>query len=446
MAAERFVPKELEDTPDEMRRARLIVRFGFLGALFGLAYMLFYLLVGHYWGAGIVVVCSLLFFATPWLLRRTKALNFAGNLLSGIMVAGFTGLCSVEGGMQGHAIAWLVSVPLCTLLLVGKQAAKWWVIVSFLSIAGVMAAAMSGIHMPKTYPAEWDTLITATGYLGLIPFMYFLGMIFETSREKAFGKMQRALEDLEISNEQLKALNREKDEFMGIAAHDLKNPLTVIIGNAELIGHSRNPGQLLHLVDNIKASGTRMYDLIKNLLDANAIEEGKFKLRPERCDLVNLVEVSLEHNHLNASRKGIEIKAESHGTVWAWGDENATLQILDNLVSNAIKYSLPESMVGITIKVEGAWAKISVKDEGPGLSEEDQKELFHKFARLSAKPTGGESSNGLGLSIVKKLANIMGGEVGCQSVLGQGATFTVSLPVWDNHKVKTGAGAAVSEQ
>jgi signal transduction histidine kinase len=336
----------------------------------------------------------------------------------------------VEGGMHGHALAWLASIPLCALLLVGKQAAKVWVIVSFMASAGMIAMGLLGIALPKTYPPEWDGLITAFGYLGLIPFMFLLGMSFETSREAAFSKMQAALKELEASNKELIRLNQEKSEFMGIAAHDLKNPLTIIIGNAEMIGRARNPGMLAQLVDNIRLSGTRMYELIKNLLDANAIEEGKFKLQIERCDLCALVERSLEGNHFAATRKGIQILITKPEHAWAKVDEAAVSQVLDNLVSNAVKYSMPNSSVEVRVDVMGSQVSVAVKDEGPGLSEEDQTKLFQKFTRLSAKPTDGESSNGLGLSIVKKLVEGMAGRVECRSVLGQGATFAVTLPAW----------------
>jgi signal transduction histidine kinase len=427
---ESFIPAHCHEEAEQLRQARLIVRFAWLGLVSGALYAAFFMLVEHYFGTTIILVCSLGFAGVPFLLKRTGAIKLSGNLLSGIMVVGFTGLCGVEGGMHGHALAWLASIPLCALLLVGKQAAKVWVIVSFMASAGMIAMGLLGVVLPKTYPAEWDGLITAFGYLGLIPFMFLLGISFETSREAAFGKMQTALKELEASNAELVRLNEEKSEFMGIAAHDLKNPLTVIIGNAELIGRARNPGMVAQLVDNIRLSGTRMYELIKNLLDANAIEEGKFQLKFERCDLCALVDRSLEGNYFAATRKGIQIQITKPERAWVRADEAATSQVLDNLVSNAVKYSMPNSLVEVRVELTGEQAAVMVKDEGPGLSEEDQKKLFQKFTRLSAKPTDGESSNGLGLSIVKKLTEAMGGKVVCRSVLGQGAVFSVSLPIW----------------
>jgi signal transduction histidine kinase len=277
-----------------------------------------------------------------------------------------------------------------------------------------------------TYDARWHTPITAAGYLGLIGFMFILGMIFELSRERAFNQLQETLRRLEVSNEKLTHLNREKNEFLGIAAHDLKNPLSTIVGYADLL--ARQPDPAPRLAGQISASATRMQTLIKNLLDANAIEEGRFISKLERCDLSELARQSVEHNQISATRKEIALKLEAPPGLFAIADRNATVQVLDNLVSNAVKYSPPGTTIVISASQADGKVIVAVKDQGPGLSEEDQKKLFQKFTRLTARPTGGESSNGLGLSIVKRLAEAMNGTVGCHSALGQGATFFVKLP------------------
>jgi signal transduction histidine kinase len=426
-AGRTLFPGLLSD-PELSRRARLITRFGFLGFIFGTTYAAFYLAIGHHWGAGIIVICSLLYGLAPFLIRWTQSLALPGHLLSGIMAAGFTALCTVEGGMHGHAIAWLASVPLCALLLVDWNGARLWAGMSILCGTFVVAADFLGIKFPNTFDPSWLPVVTAAGYLGLIAFMFLLGVIFETSRERAFTRLRNTLNELENSNSQLVHLNNEKNEFLGIAAHDLKNPLTAIIGSAELITLAPNSSKVGKLATNISSAGKRMRDLITNLLDANAIEQGKFTSNLERCDLSVLVAQSVEQNLPNATRKEISIQAFTPSGMWVMADKNATMQILDNLISNAVKYSPPKSTVLIaTVESEGR-ISAEVKDHGPGLSEDDQKKLFRKFTRLSSKPTAGESSTGLGLSIVKRLAESMSGTVDCQSKLGEGSTFAVRLP------------------
>ena len=424
--------------PELTRRARLIVRFGFLGVAFGTLYAAFYLEIRHFWGAIIIMVCSIGFGAAPWVMRKTHQLKLAGNGLAAIMTLGFTALSCVEGGLHGHAVAWLASVPLCALLVVGKESARFWVFTCFLVGTAVICVELKEINLPITYDPAWHALVTSAGYLGLIAFMFVLGLIFETGRERAFAKMQDALGKLASSNEQLVILNKEKTEFLGIAAHDLRNPLSTIIGYADFLGSSKEPADVAKMSNQIYSAGTRMRDLIVNLLDSNAIEEGRFSCKIERCELNALVAESVEHNQLGATRKQIAISVHTAPGLCARADQSAAVQILDNLISNAIKYSPP----GTTVLVE-TWAEkddvlVGVKDQGPGISEQDQKKLFGKFMRLTARPTGGESSTGLGLSIVKKLAEAMSGSVECRSVLGSGATFVVRLPGWT-------AGSATGE-
>lgn len=441
--AELFLPTGCGQDPELARRARLAARFGILGGIFGTVFGIFYALVGHLWGAGIVAVCSAAFAFIPWLMRRTQSIQLAGNALCGILIVGFTALCGCEGGSEGHAIAWLVSVPLCALLLVGRKTAGTWAVLAFGAGAGVVMANLLGWEMRPTYEMSWHPVINAAGYLALIVFMFLLGVIFESGRERAFAKMSEANAKLATSNDQLARLNQEKNEFLGIAAHDLKNPLTVIIGSAELLKMNLPPAQANKMASNIVGAGQRMFQLIKDLLDANAIEQGKFTSNVVPCDLRIVANECAANNQTHATRKQIVICTEEGEAVWGKADRNAMMQILDNLMSNAVKFSPHKSTVQVKLSVTNGYVSIGVKDQGPGLSAEDQKKLFGKFVRLTAQPTGGESSTGLGLSIVKKLAEAMSGTVLCESVLGEGATFLLRLPACEGSEIPSDSKAKI---
>ncbi len=425
-----FLFDDCLNDPELGRRARLVTWFGFIGFFFGLFYAAFYLFIGHLWGFGIVAVSSLGFCAAPFLMRTFRSVAFGGNFLAAIMALGFTALCYVEGGLRGHAIAWLASVPLCALLLAGKRAAGIWVIISFTAAATVFAADLAGIALPILYDPVWRPLVDSTGYMGLIVFLFALGWIFERGREQAFGKMIAALQQLETSNQKLSTLNNEKTEFLGIAAHDLRNPLTVIITYAEIMLEGRRGDNIPKFARSIYDAGTRMRDLIGNLLDANAIETGVHSRKSERCPVADLIEKSVGQSEIHASRKESEIVTSIPRELCARTDSGTAIQVLDNLISNALKYAPPKSCVFVRARREGDEVVIAVKDQGPGISAEDQKKLFGRFARLSARPTGGESSTGLGLSIVKRLVESLGGSVACESMLGDGSTFLVRLPLW----------------
>jgi signal transduction histidine kinase len=442
---ETVIPVEFGADAERARRARLVTGFGVLGLLFGAGFATFYFFIGHYWGTGIIVVCTAEVTLAPFLMRFKKAPETAGNILLLILTLGFTGLCLVEGGLHGHAIAWLVSVPLCALLLTGRRASIAWIFAAFLAAGFIVAVdtvpRLAGLRLPLDYDEKkWNTIVCATGYMGLILFMSLLGHIFERGRTRAFAKKQEALAELAAMNERLVHLNKEKNVFLGIAAHDLKNPLTAIMANAELLKIVNDePGQVIRFAADIVAASTRMRDLITDLLDANAIEEGRFTSDLQPCDVSAMVERSAENYRFAAGKKQIDIHVSASRGLRAKADPKAMMQILDNLVSNAVKYSPPKTTVSVRTFPESDHVLIAVKDEGPGVSEEDQKKLFGKFTRLSARPTGGESSTGLGLSIVKHLVEAMAGTIQCQAVLGLGATFTLKLPLWtaaDDAKVE----------
>jgi signal transduction histidine kinase len=173
----------------------------------------------------------------------------------------------------------------------------------------------------------------------------------------------------------------------------------------------------------------RMVEMVQNLLDANRIERGEMKLNLAPTELgaaVNQV-VETQRSHATVKQQTIHLETETTPVV-VMVDPGVALQVMENLVSNAVKYSPPGKAIFVRLKKQAQGVRVEVQDEGPGLSAEDQKKLFGKFARLSAKPTGGEHSTGLGLSIVKKMVEAMNGKVWCESELGRGATFIVEFP------------------
>jgi two-component system sensor histidine kinase/response regulator len=238
--------------------------------------------------------------------------------------------------------------------------------------------------------------------------------------------------ELKLARERLQEMNEEKNEFMGIAAHDLRNPLGAVKGYADLILEEPNMSrpELVDSVRRIQDSAARMVEMVQNLLDANCIERGEMKLNLARIDLCPVVASVVEAQRPRAAAKQQSIHLESQSApVMVTVDPNLMVQVLENLVSNAVKYSPQGKNIFVGLKEEAGYARCEVQDEGPGLSVEDQKKLFGKFARLSAKPTGGEHSTGLGLSIVKKMVLAMNGKVWCESELGRGATFIATLPM-----------------
>lgn len=237
-------------------------------------------------------------------------------------------------------------------------------------------------------------------------------------------------------NHFLMELNREKNELLEIAAHDLKNPLQGVIF-AAANGRRYNNRQDIQAVDSqliiIEKSVGKMLGIIKTLLDAREIESGSLEFHREKIPVRDIT-AELKESFLPLSySKFITLTfTDAPHTSAVYADRLRTIEVLDNLLSNALKFSPRDTNVYVTVTqvthLKSDFIRFEVRDEGPGLTEEDQKSLFQRFARLSARPTGNESSTGLGLSIAKKLVDMMGGRIYCESQPEQGAVFVVELP------------------
>ncbi|MBL7111288.1 MAG: GAF domain-containing protein [Bacteroidales bacterium] len=233
---------------------------------------------------------------------------------------------------------------------------------------------------------------------------------------------------IEMVNQELVELNNEKNHLIGIVAHDLRNPLTSSLSIASNLkmnaAHLKDEDK--KSVDFLVNSLNRMNSMVSKILDIRMIEENKINLNCEQTDFGKVLEEVYKNFQDRAIKKKIQLHLENK-KLYAIADRNYLTQVFENLLSNAIKFSPPERNVWIKMEEQNGEILINFKDEGPGLTEEDKKLIFRKFQRLSARPSAGEKSTGLGLSIVKKYVDIMGGRVWCESTPGAGANFFVSF-------------------
>ncbi len=233
--------------------------------------------------------------------------------------------------------------------------------------------------------------------------------------------------------EQLSKANSAKNRFLGMAAHDLRNPLAGIRGLSEFL-LDKDLGELStdqeDLVNNILTASQSMLQLVNELLDMATIESGELKIDRKDTDLIELISKSIYFAKMNADKKGTRIDfnpqtESSHMSV----DPDKIKQVVDNLLSNAIKYSPPKSVVSVEFTTSECEHTISVKDQGPGIPEGERDKLFKDFGRLSVQPTGGEKSTGLGLAICRKIVEAHGATVSAQNLPDLGCEFKVTFPL-----------------
>ncbi|MBK9248939.1 MAG: tetratricopeptide repeat-containing sensor histidine kinase [Ignavibacteria bacterium] len=240
--------------------------------------------------------------------------------------------------------------------------------------------------------------------------------------------------ELQSLNSSLQEANREKNEMLGIVAHDLKNPLTGILLSAESMKRFQSTMSDIDIdkrLTNILSAAEHMKAIILKLLDIQQLESGSFQLAPIPIELDIYIKESINRYSDQALTKKIAVQFQKniHPTT-ILADSHALQEVIDNILSNALKFSPFESSISILVStVRNERAQLSITDQGPGISAIDQTKLFEKFMQLSAKPTGGEHSSGLGLSIVKKLLDAMNGNIRCESILGHGASFIIELPL-----------------
>ena len=227
-------------------------------------------------------------------------------------------------------------------------------------------------------------------------------------------------------------LYEHKDWLLGVAAHDLRSPLTAMIGNAqtlELLLADRLEDRDRQLLERIASAGSRMAALIDDVLEYSSIEAGTLVMNREPTDPLQLVVEVVRDHATAAAAKGmrLELVRDTEGTPVLL-DPRRIRQVVDNLVSNAVKYGDPASSVQIELSEKEEMLSLVVADQGQGISENEFADVFVPFGRTSSRPTGSETSTGLGLSIARTIVEAHGGSIEVASRPGEGATFTVLLP------------------
>jgi signal transduction histidine kinase/ABC-type amino acid transport substrate-binding protein len=265
------------------------------------------------------------------------------------------------------------------------------------------------------------SIIVIVSVLIALFFLYRLVRLKINTNKSLSGKN----EQIQTQIIELNALNIERNEMIEIVAHDLKNPLTSALSISGLLSSEKITEQREYL-SLLKKSLNKMNSLVAKILEIKVLESSSFKINYSLVDLRQVTEQVISAIKIQSDNKKIRIVTDLDEVV-ASLDRSLIVQIIDNLLSNAIKFSNPNTKVQVTLKDENQSIRFEVADEGPGIMEEDKSKLFQKYQKLHAQPTNGESSTGLGLSIVKKYVEAMKGKVWCESEFGKGAKFIVEF-------------------
>ena len=239
---------------------------------------------------------------------------------------------------------------------------------------------------------------------------------------------ERLLEESERTNRLLEDATEQKSHMLSVTSHDLKNPLQSIIGFSEIIEEEAKEHDIKNMGRLIYHSSKDMLRHINEILDAAAIESSSLKLNLKKVSIKEIINEVIKNNNSRAIQKGQTLTTNLQEEIDVKADEHWLKVAIDNVVNNAIKYSQLGKSIHVTSENINGSVYIKVKDEGQGLTEEDKNKMFTRYQRLSAQPTDGESSTGLGLSIVKDVIEFHNGKIWAESEEGKGTEFIIQLP------------------
>jgi len=250
---------------------------------------------------------------------------------------------------------------------------------------------------------------------------------------RLYNELSNVQRELAKQNVELKRLNDLKNQFLGTVAHDLRNPIWMIGMYSRFLLEEATEvlnEEQMHFLDIIKSHSESMQKLVDSYLDYATIESGKLKLEPKPTDLNALIQNSVRMNQPSASKKEIELEfTQEEDRLEVRIDASKIDQVLNNLISNAIRFSLSQTKISVHVSRYPYEIVIAVKDEGVGIPKEKQEALFEPFEGEKGFKENGEKSAGLGLYIAQKIVQEHGGRIWVESAVGEGSTFFVALPV-----------------
>ena len=246
----------------------------------------------------------------------------------------------------------------------------------------------------------------------------------------AAAELRETTRTLSVRNAELERLDREKNHLLGMAAHDLRNPLSVIKFYSDFLlnEYECTPEERQHFLRTILTTSDSMVTLLDDILSMARIESGELQLNMQSTDISTLIEEKVSLNRVLAGAKQMEIQMRLPALPLMMIDGPKIGQVLDNLLTNAVKYSPPPNRIDVAAESEAGLVSISVTDHGPGIPEAEQPQVFLPFRRTSVRSTGGEASTGLGLAIARRIIEGHGGTIGLESAVGHGSRFWFSLP------------------
>jgi signal transduction histidine kinase len=420
-------PDYIPDSRDH-RCARLLVSACLLTSFFSTSYVLLSVVFNFEKGLYFTGFNVVGYFMLPFFVRTRLPLLLLGNIYTAIGATTVLTLTWFSGGMWSAIYPWTIAIPVLALLIAGRTSAIYWSVLSLVCMLTFGFLELQGFSLPVEYNVELRTIWFLCILPGLLLIIMVVSMTFESSMHRALSDVEAQKATIEKQSVELEKLLEEKDNIIAILAHDLRNPLGNIAVLAKMLAEETDEREKKRLLEMIGRASGNAHALVKDVLEMASLEQGGSTIKLQPIVIPIIIHEVVQSQKSNAERKGIQIRVnntEVAHTVLA--DPIYFRQVIENLISNALKFSSTGRDVEISIINQDQDVQIRVRDHGQGVPMGEEHRLFKKFSRLSPQPTAGESSNGLGLSLVKRYMELMKGRVWYERPTDKGAIFTVEF-------------------
>jgi signal transduction histidine kinase/CheY-like chemotaxis protein len=417
-------------TPPNLRAGRLPFVF-FSGVVLIIVISMMWLLTPHVGSYGTrfsfmaCIALSLWFLSIGVPTRRVLA-------LMGIYATLHIGLSAYFGqGIFSPIINWFYLIPILMIYIDGRKAGLWW--------GGVVIANFSLLSFFTLRGAlpQWAPLNQGHDvYAFLVYAVTASSLIAITLTYQAFST--KAIEALRTSNEELEARRQDlqkildiRDRFISSVSHELRTPMNAIMGFNDLLSHNQaGNAKAMEVLALTQQSGEHLLTVINDVLDYSQFQSGKLTVNPQSFELRNTVgnAVDLFAHRLSSMKLAFSHQVDEQLPTWIWADRHRLMQILVNLLGNAIKFT-PQGSVSLKVKADGPDLLFEVQDTGIGIAGEKLHVVFDRFSQATEQTQDLYGGNGLGLTISKRLVELMGGRIGVRSQLGRGSCFWFKLPL-----------------